>query len=57
MVIRKAIAISIQRIEKFCRKFTVKIQGKRILVFIIYPEMNFRAKSKSRLKVGLGSEP
>jgi len=34
-----------------------KNQGKRILVFIIYPEMNFRAKSKSRPSVGLGSEP
>jgi len=27
------------------------------LLFIIFPEINFRAKSKSRLKVGLSSEP
>jgi len=32
-------------------------QGKRILVFTIYPEMNFRANSKSRPSVGLRSEP
>jgi len=31
--------------------------GKRIVLFIIFPEMNFRVNSKSRLKVGLGSEP
>jgi len=39
------------------RAWSKKAQGKRILLFIIFPEMNFRAKSKSRLKVGLGSEP
>jgi len=32
-------------------------QSKRILLCIIFPEMNFRAKSKSRPSVGLGSEP
>jgi len=31
--------------------------GKRIWLFIIFPEMNFRAKSQSRPSVGLGSEP
>jgi len=30
-------------------------QGERIVFFIIFPEINFRANSKSRLKVGLSS--
>jgi len=32
-------------------------QGKRIVLFIIFPEMNFRANSQSRPSVGLRSEP
>jgi len=33
------------------------IQSKRIVFCISFPEINFRANSKSRLKVGLSSEP